>query len=296
MARAARALLAAGAVLLFIAGPAFAQGGQEPQIDLTGFLAPDAAAQWTDRNGDHIPDLPTADGIPVGIAGLWDDAVGAVTPEEFLARVNPDASGFDQEQGAALIGPCGGVAISYDAHGESLDAAVDLGDGRPPMGLNGEATFTSGNPFRVDSGGMLAYFGFTLPDSGLSNGAFHDHQWEVVIMGISADHGGDPNVEDKNHNAGLIDLGELLPFQFRLKGKVQAAFVDGWGAEDLPDYSQANLGAFSGHTFCFGEGWVQFEGESFPLFTVPGAVASALALAGFAGLLFNARPALSWRA
>jgi hypothetical protein len=41
---------------------------------------------------------------------------------------------------------------------------------------------------------------------------------------------------------------------------------------------------------------VQFVGDSYPLFTAPGALASALALAGFSGILFNARPALSWRA
>jgi hypothetical protein len=53
---------------------------------------------------------------------------------------------------------------------------------------------------------------------------------------------------------------------------------------------------FAGHTICFGEAWVQFVGDSYPLFTAPGALASALALAGFSGILFNARPALSWRA
>ncbi|HSQ36683.1 MAG TPA: hypothetical protein VLS92_02195, partial [Acidimicrobiia bacterium] len=53
---------------------------------------------------------------------------------------------------------------------------------------------------------------------------------------------------------------------------------------------------FAGRAVCFGEGWVQFVGDSYPLFTIPGALASALALAGFSGVLFNARPALSWRA
>jgi len=70
--------------------------------------------------------------IPVGIAGIWDNAIGATTPEDFIARVDPARTGFDLgEKAAILFGPCGGAVISYDAHGDSLDAAVDLGDGNP---------------------------------------------------------------------------------------------------------------------------------------------------------------------
>jgi hypothetical protein len=88
--------------------------------------------------------------IPVGIAGIWDDAIGALTPEEFLQRVDPTGSGFDlEEEGAYLFGPCGGAAMSYDANGDSLDAAVDLGDGNPPIDIYGEPIFTAGNPFRA---------------------------------------------------------------------------------------------------------------------------------------------------
>jgi hypothetical protein len=300
MVRAARALLAAGAILLMAAGPALARQDQEPKINLTDFMTPDAVSQWEDRNGDHIPDMPVEgpDGvIPVGIAGIWDDAIGATTPEEFISRVDPAGTGFDLgEKAATLIGPCGGAVISYDAHGDSLDAAVDLGGGNPPVDIYGEAAFTTGNPFRVDSGGRVAYFGFTLDDPGLALGAFHDHRWEVVILGVSADEGGDPNPQDKNRNAGLMELGDLLPFQFQAKAKVQGVFVDRWGAADLPEYSADDLGAFAGHTVCFGEGWMEFVGDSYPLFTIPGALATALALAGFSGILFNARPALSWRA
>ena len=301
MGRAARALLAAGAILLLTAGPALAQQDQEPKIDLADFITADAVAQWEDRNGDHIPDMPVEGpegDLPVGIAGIWDDAIGATTAEEFIARVDPSGTGFDlEDEGAALLGPCGGAAISYDAHGDSLDAAVDLGDGNPPVDIYGEAAFTAGNPFRVDSGGMVAYFGFTLDHPDLTLGAFHDHRWEVVIMGISADEGGDPNPQDKNRNAGLMELGDLLPFQFQMKAKVQGVFVDKWGSTDLPEYTADDVAAvFAGHAVCFGEGWVEFVGDSYPLFTLPGALASALALAGFSGVLFNARPALSWRA
>lgn len=301
MGRATRSLLAAGAILLMLAGPALAQGDQEPIIDLSDYLGLDAVAQWPDRNGDHIPDLPGAGAdneVPVGIAGLWDDAVGATTPEEFLAAVDPEGDGFDvEDEGAYLTGPCGGVVISYDSHGNSIDAVIDLGDDGPPMDIYGQAAMTAGHPFRVDSGGHLVYFGFTRDNPGLTLGAFHDHRWEVVVMGVAADSGGDPNPQDKNHNAGMVGLLDALPFQFQAKVKAQGVLVDRWGAADLPAYTADDAQTvFAGHTICFGEGWVEFVGEGFPLFTIPGALATALALAGFAGVLFNSRPALSWRA
>ncbi len=104
MGRVARALLAAGAILLMTAGPAFAQQDRPPAIDLTKFITLDAADQWVDRNGDHIPDMPLEgpDGdVPVGIAGIWDDAVGALTPEEFQAATRPTGEGFDLEGSGA---------------------------------------------------------------------------------------------------------------------------------------------------------------------------------------------------
>ncbi|MBS1195382.1 MAG: hypothetical protein H6R33_102 [Actinobacteria bacterium] len=303
MGRAARVLLAIGVILLLTAGPALAQQDRQPVIDLNDFITAEAVQQWADRNGDYIPDIPVEGpegDIPVGIAGIWDDAIGALTPEEFLGRVDPEGQGFDlEESGAYLFGPCGGSALSYDAKGNSLDAAVDLGDGNPPVDIYGEPAFTEGNPFQVDSGGTVLYFGFTLPDPGLSGvgDAFHDHRWELVIMGVSADDGGDPNPNDKNRNAGIMELGDLLPFQFQAKVKAQGVFVDGWGDNELSAYTADDVATvFAGHTICFGEAWVEFVGDSYPLFTAPGALATALALAGFSGILFNARPALSWRA
>jgi len=233
-------LLAAGVILLMTAGPALAQQDRQPLIDLADFITVGDVALWADRNGDHIPDIPVdgAEGdIPVGIAGIWDDAIGALTPEEFLLRVDPEGTGFDlEDEGAYLIGPCGGAAMSYDANGDSLDAAIDLGDGNAPIDIYGEPAFTAGNPFQVDSGGAVLYFGFTLPDPGLSGvgDAFHDHRWELVIMGISADDGGDPNPGDKNRNAGIMGLGEYLPFQFQAKVKAHGVFVDGWRNNELP--------------------------------------------------------------
>ncbi len=315
MGRVARVLLATGVILLLTAGPALSQVSQEPVVDLSQFMT--VSGDWADRNGDGIPDLPQegADqAIPVGIAGIWDDAVGATTPEQFLAAVDPEGISFDLEDtGAILVGPCGGAAISYDANGNSIDAAVDLGDDGPPIDLYGNPALTTGNPFTVDSGGVVLYFGFTLDDPNLSLAgtvlaadqygepalAFHDHKWEVTIMEISSDQGGDPNQLDKNRNAGVMDLAEELPFPFQLDFLVKAkgVFVDLWAPQELPEYSSDNVASvFAGHEICFGEGWVEFTGGAYPLFTVPGALATAFALAGFSGILFNARPALSWRA
>ncbi len=314
MGRVARVLLVAGVILLLTAGPALSQGNQEPVVDLSQFMT--ISVDWGDRNADGIPDLPQEgpdQAIPVGIAGIWDDAVGATTPEQFLAAVDPEGTSFDlTDTGAVLIGPCGGAAISYDANGNSLDAAVDRGDDGPPIDLYGNPAMTADNPFTVDSGGVVLYFGFTPDDPNLSDAgriegvdygdpalAFHDHKWEVTIMEISSDKGGDPNQRDKNRNAGVMDLAEELPFPFQLDFLVKAkgVMVDLWAPAELPEYTADNVASvFAGHEFCFGEVWVEFTGDAYPLFTVPGALATAFAAAGFAGILFNSRPALSWRA
>jgi hypothetical protein len=285
MARAARVLLAAGVILLISAGPALAkEDTRTPVIDLSQFVT-----GFPDTNGDGIPD------IPVGTPGVWDEKVGATTPAEFIARVIPNTDVFTLDDSSTLLGPCGGAVISYDADGQSLDAAVDLGD-IGPIDIYGDPAFTASNPFKVDSGGSVAYFGFTTDAPGLTAGAFHNHRWEVRVMGVSADNGGDPNPQDKNHNAGLVDFKAPGFLQFRAKVRAQGVLVDEWGPENLPAYSAKDLTAFAGHEICFGTGWIEFVGEGYPLFTAPGALATFLAGAGFAGLLFNGRPALSWRA
>lgn len=316
MLRAVRALFALGAILVMTVGPAAAQ--TTPVIDAEDFISTfigDVPGGRTDTNGDGIPDLA------IGTPGLWDLREGAESPEEYLARVDL-GGGFDLEDaGSILVGPCGGMAISYDAEGQSVDIAFDFGDDGPPVDQYGRPTFTSDNPFRVRTDGVVAYYGFTRDVATLSTAgqiagvdygdpapAFHDHQWQVDVMEISADYGGDPNPRDKNRNAGLIDLGNVLgddggatqfdlPFDFRAKVKTRGAIVDLFGPDRLPAFDAGSIDALaSGREYCYGEGWVEFVGDQFPLFTAPGALATALAAAGFAGLLFNARPALSWRA
>ncbi|NQV06162.1 hypothetical protein HQ535_06405 [bacterium] len=306
MKRVRNLLLAMGVTASLLLMPAAM--AQENTDQLLEFVQQFVPAEFVDVNGDGLPDL--AD-LEEGQPGIWDDSVGAKTPEEFLARIDTGTTPFDlDEKGSMLEGPCGGVAISWDADGNSIDAFIDRGDGSPPIDVvTGGQALTATNPFKASTAGTIGYFGFTHDVPSLSTAgnqagvnygdsapAFHDHQWELIIMEISADFGGDPNQRDKNRNAGLVELGEELPFDFRAKVKARGAIIDLYGSERLPDFDKDNIAQIAGTAeYCFGEGWVEFVGDGFPLFTAPGALAAALALAGFSGILFNARPAQSWR-
>ena len=313
MGRIWRLALVATVFMVVTAGPGLAvDGDPEPAVDINDFLPSDLGDldgdgvpdQFDDRNGDGLPDIPD------GIHGIWDDTVGAKTPEEFIAEVEvPDTFDFDDEE-SLLIGPCGGLAISYDSQGFSIDAVVDAGDDEPAVDvLSGEQAFTKSNPMRVDSSGFIAYFGFTrdvatfssagnIPDLDYGEPAlsFHDHRWEIVVLEVSADDGGDPNQSDHNRNAAVVDLGDILPLEFRAKLKARGGIIDLFGEDPLPDLEKDTVaGIAGGREYCYGEGWVEFIGDDFPLFTVAGALASALALLGFSGVIFNARPVKSWR-
>ena len=271
-------VLLAAAALLGLPQMALAQQAQEPVVDLMEFIPEQFRADFADRNGDGIPDIGELP--PVGIAGIWDDRIGEVTEEGFLAAVSGT---FDLgDDGSSLTGPCKGVVISYDADGNSIDAMFDRGGDEPLYDVYGSQTMTRGNPFEVDTRGFIVYYGSSIPET------FHNHRWFIMAEGIFKDDGGDPNPRDKNRNAGSVDFGELLPFSFTSIVKAKGAWVDGWGSTELPE-----VGPYPGMQ-CVGEGWVKFVGPN-PLTTPPGMVALALAAAGFSGVLFNARPALSWR-
>jgi hypothetical protein len=270
-------LFALAVVVLVAVPPAFAQE-QEPVVDLMEFIPTQFRADFSDRNGDGIPDIGELP--PEGIAGIWDDKIGEVSEEGFLAAVSGT---FDpSDEGSSLTGPCKGVVISYDADGLSIDAMFDRGGAEPPYDVYGNQKMTRSNPLEVDTAGTLVYYGSSIPAT------FHDHRWFISAEGVFKDDGGDPNPRDKNRNAGSVDFGDLLPFQFTALIQAKGAWVDGWGAADLPEmevYPEPN---------CTGAGWVKFVGPN-PLLTPPGILATLLAAAGFTGVLFNARPALSWK-
>jgi hypothetical protein len=321
MARIGRAIAAMTLILGVTAAPALAQedGSERAVIDVTPFLT--RGEDFADRNGDGIPDLGE---LGEGTPGIWDDLVGAATPEEFEERVVPQIPRFDiDDEGSTLLGPCGGLAISYDENGLSIDAMIDRSDDGPPVDVyTGEQAMTEGNPFLVDPGGTVAYWGRTIDlptfsvageipsiDYGDAAPAFHDHSWAMYVMGISADVGGDPNQRDKNRNAGLIELGEILgdvdaPIdltELRAKVKARGAIVDLFAEGDIEgrplpdDVTEDTIESIAaGREYCFGEGWVEFVGDGPPMAAT--AIASVLAAAGFAGLVFNVRPAQSWRA
>ena len=81
-----------------------------------------------------------------------------------LTELSTDVDDFGT--GSEVTGPCGGFAFSFDQDGRRIDAAFDTGDDGPPIDLlDGDQAFTSANPFRVDTRGVVVYFGF-MPRSG----------------------------------------------------------------------------------------------------------------------------------
>ena len=321
MARFSRAVAAAVILLGMIALPALAgTNGEQAQIDVAPFIT--RGTDFVDLNGDGVPDLGE---LAEGFAGIWDDNVGAQTPEEFQELVIDRIPAFDTTgDDSVMVGACGGLAISYDRNGMSIDAMVDNGDGDPIIDVYSlEQAMTAGNPFEIDPSGVIAYWGFTrdLPNfstageiPGVNYGdpapSYHDHSWTVAVMGISTDRGGDPNQRDKNRNAGLVILSDIFGdvdtpvfdlTELNLTVKAKGAIIDLYAEGDpegrrLPeDFDQESIAAeAAGREYCFGEGWAAFIGSGPPL-TVD-VVAAALLAAGFAGLMFNVRPAQSWRA
>ncbi len=208
--------------------------------------------------------------VPEGAPGQFDLTAAE---ERFgrLVRDFDDTTSVDIGDGSTLTGRCGGIAMSYEENGDLLDAALDAGTGDPPVDvLDGGQAFTADNPFEVDTRGVVAYFGF-MPRRG--DGPM-DHSWEIRTAGVSLDEGGDPNAAGNNRNAGLVDIGEQLPFAFSLDAEVEGRLT----SENLAD--------------CAGAGHVRFTGGN-PLVSVPGAVGTVTLLGGVFGLLFNARPAVT---
>jgi hypothetical protein len=238
-----------GLVLLVSGGPALAQDDGLDQATLDALRA-------------EVPEgQPGEDDIQEG-----DDRFGRLV--EILGESPAITIGSDSK----LEGVCGGYAYSFDENGELIDAAVAFGDGTPPVDiLDGGQAFTSANRFKVDTRGLVQYYGF-MPRDG--DGP-RDHSWTITTSGISIDSGGDPNESGKNRNAGIVDLAEDLPVKF-------SANVEVSGRLD-----SSNIGS------CIGEGHVEFIGNG--LTDPVGLAALALLGGGIFGLLFNARPAMTYR-
>ena len=102
-----------------------------------------------------------------------------------------------------------------------------------------------------------------------------NNSWFIKTSGVSLDSGGDANVDGDNRNAGTVDLGEDLPVKFSATTKING------------ELTSDNLAP------CVGEGNIEFIGNGL---TDPVGIAAMVMLGGgLVGLLFNARPAMTYR-
>ena len=229
-----------------------------------------AAAQDDTLDDDVLEQLREL--IPEGEPGEYDLDEADMLYQQLVSLTQESTEVADFGDGSELTGPCGGWAFSYDQDGERIDAAFDAGDDNPPIDLlDGTQAFTSSNPFQVDTRGVVVYFGFA-PREG--DGPMN-HRWEIRTSGISIDSGGDPNSAGENRNAGLVDLDEDLPVKFSAKVRVEGEMT----SDNLPP--------------CMGQGHVEFQGNG--LTDPVGLAGLALLGGGLFGLLFNARPAKTWK-
>lgn len=238
-----------GLVLLVSSGPAAAQDDGLDQDTLDSLRA-------------EIPEgEPGEDDIQEG-----DDRFGRLVEslgENTIVEISDSSK---------LEGVCGGWAYSFDENANLIDSAIAIGNGTPPIDtFEGGQAFTASNPFKVDTRGLVQYYGF-MPRDG--DGP-KDHTWWIKTSGISLDKGGDPNENLKNRNAGIVDLAEDLPVKFSAKVQVQGQL------------DSTNIGS------CIGEGHVEFIGNG--LTDPVGLAGLALFGGGIFGLLFNARPAQTYR-
>ncbi len=233
-------------------------------------LSGSAGAQDEPQIDQDVLDALRAE-IPEGAPGASDLVEGDGRFGELVSLLGESTEVADFGTESTLTGSCGGWAYSYDKDGQLLDAAIDFGDDSPPIDLlEGVAAFTADNPFMVDSRGLVQYYGFhPQNDEGPK-----DHEWYIKTADISLDKGGDPNSAGNNRNEGIVDLAEDLPVKFsatvRIEGRMDSANLEP----------------------CIGKGHVEFQGN----LTDPAGLAGIALLAGGTfGLLFNARPAMTFR-
>ncbi len=245
-----------------------------------------------DFDDDGVPDITDSDGdgvpeVPRGEPGDRD-----ITPENplFLAPITQELESLGLNtvvsisDSSKLLYDCGGMAMSFAEDGAMVDWAIGIpsGEGGGPTGQLvdifgegdfGSRAFTKSNPFRFEH--TVVYFG-RLPGSG--DGPM-DHTWSIKTAGVSLDSGGDDNPQGNNRNAGEVSVDDipggssLLPTGiFPIKGELTS--VNG--------------------PRCTAEGWVEFATGN-PLLNAASGVAALAGAAGVIGLLFNSRPAITWR-
>lgn len=225
---------------------------------------------------DPVVDQDTLDAlraeIPEGFPGKYDLTEASAEFGQLVSLFDQSTEVGDFGDGSQLTGMCGGYAYSYDENGDLIDAVMDIGNNDPPVDLlDGGQAFTSSNPFKVDTRGIVQYYGFS-PEDG--DGP-EDHRWSIKTSGISLDKGGDPNPQLKNRNTGLVDLAEDLPVKFTATVKVSGEMM----SKNQPD--------------CIGKGHVKFLGNG--LTDPVGLAGLALLGGGIFGLLFNSRPAYTYK-
>ncbi len=241
----------------------------------------DGNADFVDTDGDGIPEIP--EGEPGDFDLRPGDGRFGTVVEETVAQ--NAAEYVSDDESSYLLYDCGGMAISYDSDGSMVDWAIGIGSNEgggptgqlidlyPPEDL-GKRAFTKSHPFLVKD--TVVYFG-RMPAEG--EGA-RNHRWNLDTAGISIDEGGDDNPDGNNRNAGEVSVsGDVPGGSFLLPSGIFPVTGD--------------LDSENGIE-CAGSGWIELDtGNQF--LSAPGLVAGAFAIAGILGLLFNSRPAITWK-
>ncbi len=243
----------------------------------------DGVADFADTDGDGVPNIPEGEPGDLDLVP-GDGRFGTQVTAEIQAAANAIAAEMDD--GSTLLYDCGGMAASYDSDGNMVDWALGIGssEGGGPNGQLidlyptediGKRAFTKSNPFVVKD--KVVYFG-RMPGEG--DGA-RNHTWNISTGPISIDEGGDDNPNGNNRNAGEVSISEDVPGG-------SAVFPTGV----FP--ITGDLDSTNG-VACAGSGWFKLE-TGFPLMNAAGAVATVIGAAAIFGLLFNSRPAITWKA